>query len=72
MITNGDRNKALENLMKSRTSFVIAHRLSTIAYANRIIVIVGGRIVEEGQHEDLLKQKGEYFNLYQMQYSKWN
>lgn len=62
--------KALENLMQSRTSFVIAHRLSTIAYANRIIVIIGGRIVEEGQHEDLLKEKGEYYNLYQMQYSK--
>lgn len=62
--------KALENLMQSRTSFVIAHRLSTIAYANRIIVIIGGRIVEEGQHEDLLEQKGEYYNLYQMQYSK--
>ena len=61
--------KALENLMKGRTSFVIAHRLSTIAYANRIIVIVGGRIIEEGQHEDLLELGGEYYNLYQMQFS---
>ncbi|MEZ4579420.1 MAG: hypothetical protein R2875_15850 [Desulfobacterales bacterium] len=40
--------------MKGRTSFVIAHRLSTISYANRIVVIVGGRIVEEGEHEALL------------------
>jgi len=62
--------KALENLMKGRTSFVIAHRLSTIAYANRIIVIVGGVIVEEGQHEDLLALEGEYYNLYQMQFSE--
>jgi len=62
--------RALENLMKGRTSFVIAHRLSTIAYANRIIVIVGGRIIEEGQHEDLLALEGEYYNLYQMQFSE--
>ncbi|MGB9499930.1 MAG: ABC transporter ATP-binding protein [Dissulfuribacterales bacterium] len=64
--------RALENLMKGRTSFVIAHRLSTIAYANRIIVIVGGRIIEEGQHEDLLALEGEYYNLYQMQFSEKN
>lgn len=64
--------KALENLMKGRTSFVIAHRLSTIAYANRIVVLVGGRIVEEGNHEELLAQKGEYYNLYQMQFSDNN
>jgi len=64
--------KALENLMKGRTSFVIAHRLSTIAYANRIVVLVGGQIVEEGSHEELLEQKGEYYNLYQMQFSDNN
>ena len=64
--------KALENLMKGRTSFVIAHRLSTIAYANRIVVIVGGRIVEEGKHEELLAIKGEYYNLHQMQFSDNN
>ncbi len=51
--------KALENLMKGRTTFVIAHRLSTIAYAHRIIVIVNGRIVEQGNHEELIRQKGE-------------
>lgn len=62
--------KALENLMKGRTSFVIAHRLSTISYANRIVVIVGGRIVEEGEHEALLARKGEYYTLYQMQFSE--
>ena len=62
--------KALENLMKGRTSFVIAHRLSTISYANRIVVIVGGRIVEEGEHEALLARKGAYYTLYQMQFAE--
>ena len=61
--------KALENLMKGRTSFVIAHRLSTISYASRIVVIVGGRIVEEGGHQELIARKGEYYSLYQMQFS---
>jgi len=61
--------KALENLMKGRTTFVVAHRLSTIDYADRIAVIVNGRIVEEGKQEELIAQKGEFFKLYQMQYS---
>ncbi len=60
--------KALENLMKGRTTFVIAHRLSTIGYADRIVVIVGGRIVEQGRHDELLTAKGEYYKLYQMQH----
>jgi len=64
--------KALENLMKGRTTFVIAHRLSTISYADRIAVIVDGRIVEEGKHEELISRKGEYFKLYQMQLSSGN
>ncbi len=62
--------KALENLMKGRTTFVIAHRLSTIGYANRIIVVVGGRIVEEGTHAELMACSGEYCKLYQMQIGK--
>jgi subfamily B ATP-binding cassette protein MsbA len=61
--------KALENLMKGRTTFVIAHRLSTIDYADRIVVIVDGRIVEEGRQEELISMGGEFFKLYQMQYS---
>ena len=61
--------KALENLMKGRTTFVVAHRLSTIDYADRIAVIVNGRIVEEGKREELIARKGEFFKLYQMQYS---
>lgn len=61
--------KALGNLMQGRTTFVIAHRLSTIANADRIIVIVDGRIVEEGHHEQLLSLKQEYYKLYQIQYA---
>jgi subfamily B ATP-binding cassette protein MsbA len=60
--------KALENLMEGRTTFVIAHRLSTVAYAHRIVVIVDGRIVEEGAHEELLALGGEYHKLHQMQF----
>lgn len=58
---------ALENLMKNRTTFVIAHRLSTIKNADRIIVIHNGKIVEDGTHEELLAQHGEYERLYSMQ-----
>ena len=64
--------KAIENLMKGRTTFVIAHRLSTIGYAHRIIVISNGRIAEEGTHDALMAQNGEYFKLYQMQFSNNN
>lgn len=61
--------KALENLMRGRTTFVIAHRLSTISYAQRIIVIVGGKIVEEGNQNELIARHGEYYKLYQMQFN---
>jgi len=60
--------KALENLMKDRTTFVIAHRLSTIKNADRIVVIKDGIIVEQGNHDNLIAQKGEYELLYNMQY----
>ncbi len=59
--------KALENLMRNRTTFVIAHRLSTIKNADRIIVMQAGRIVEEGTHEDLLGKEGVYELLHNMQ-----
>jgi subfamily B ATP-binding cassette protein MsbA len=61
--------KALDNLMKDRTTFVIAHRLSTIKNATRIIVIKDGVIVEEGTHDSLMARHGEYEQLYTMQYT---
>ena len=60
--------KALENLMKNRTTFVIAHRLSTIQHADRIAVVENGRINEIGRHEELLKNSGLYQKLYKMQF----
>ena len=60
--------KALDNLMKGRTTFIIAHRLSTISYADRIIVIGNGRIQEQGIHQELIDKKGEYHKLYTMQF----
>jgi ATP-binding cassette, subfamily B, bacterial MsbA len=61
--------RALENLMQGRTTVVIAHRLSTIARADRIAVVVGGSIVEQGTHEELLQRKGEYAKLHAIQFS---
>jgi subfamily B ATP-binding cassette protein MsbA len=60
--------KALENLMKGRTTFVIAHRLSTVQRADRILVIVDGRIAEDGRHEELLAKGGVYHRLHKMQF----
>ena len=59
---------ALNNLMKGRTTLVIAHRLSTIRNADRIIALVNGQIIEEGNHETLMDKKGEYFRLYNLQF----
>jgi len=59
--------KALENMMKNRTSIVIAHRLSTIQNADKIIVLHRGEIVEQGKHLELLAQKGTYQKLVEMQ-----
>jgi subfamily B ATP-binding cassette protein MsbA len=65
--------KALENLMHGRTTLVIAHRLSTIAKADHIVVIVDGKIVEQGTHASLwLSQKGEYAKLHDMQFAAAN
>ena len=61
--------KALGNLMQGRTTFVIAHRLSTIGNADRIIVLINGRIVEEGRHDQLLSLRQEYYKLYKMQFA---
>ena len=59
---------AMDNLMKGRTSFIIAHRLSTIKNADLILVMNNGDIVEKGTHEELLKQKGFYADLYNSQF----
>ncbi|HJD23382.1 MAG TPA: ABC transporter ATP-binding protein/permease [Firmicutes bacterium] len=56
--------KGMDQLMEGRTVFVIAHRLSTVRNANAIMVLEHGQIVERGSHEDLLAQKGEYYQLY--------
>lgn len=55
---------ALATLLKGRTSFVIAHRLSTITNADKIVVIDGGKIIEQGKHADLLAKQGRYYELY--------
>ena len=59
---------AIEKVMSGRTSFIIAHRLSTIQGADRIMYVDDGKIIESGSHEELLKQKGLYYNLYMSQY----
>ncbi len=63
---------ALENLMKGRTTLVIAHRLSTISHADRIVVLADGEIVEEGNHDTLMAQGGEYARLHNMQFKGTN
>ena len=60
--------KGMDALMENRTVFVIAHRLSTVRNSNCIVVIEGGQIMEKGDHEDLLAQKGRYYQLYTGQF----
>lgn len=61
--------RALDTLMAGRTAFVIAHRLSTITNADKIVVLEHGKIVEMGRHDELLAQRGRYYNLYAMQWA---
>ena len=61
--------QAMINLMKGRTSLIIAHRLSTIRDADKIVVLSNGTIVESGNHDELLAQKGEYYKLYSNQFA---
>lgn len=61
--------KAMKKLMEGRTSFVIAHRLSTIREADKILVLKDGQIIEQGNHESLLADKGFYYDLYQSQFA---
>ncbi len=58
--------EAVETLMQNRTTFIVAHRLSTIHQADQIIVLEKGRVVEIGQHEDLMNNKNLYYNLYKL------
>jgi ATP-binding cassette subfamily B protein len=62
--------KALENLLEDRTSFVIAHRLSTIRNADLLLVLNEGQIVERGKHDELLEKKGFYYDLYMSQFRR--
>jgi ABC-type multidrug transport system fused ATPase/permease subunit len=59
---------ALWNIMRGRTTFVIAHRLATILWADRILVVDDGRIVEHGNHSELIRAHGMYRELYEMQF----
>ena len=61
--------KGIDKLLSGRTSFVIAHRLSTIKRADRIFVVDNGKIIEEGNHRQLLEKKGAYYNLYMAQFN---
>ena len=63
---------AIDKVLHGRTSIVIAHRLSTIRLADRIIVMNDGKIVEEGNHDSLLKQKGLYSNIYMKQFTTYD
>ncbi|MFP5406649.1 MAG: ATP-binding cassette domain-containing protein, partial [Gammaproteobacteria bacterium] len=67
--TERDVQEALERGMSGRTSFVIAHRLSTIRDADLILVMDGGRIVEQGRHDELLARGGVYAGLHRVQYA---
>jgi len=67
--SEGFIQRALENLTRGRTTLVIAHRLSTIEHADRIVVMEGGRIVEQGRHEALLAADGAYAGLYRLQFA---
>ena len=61
---------ALEKLEENKTTFIIAHRLSTVRKADKILVLEKGRIIEEGNHETLMKKKGAYARIYNLQFSK--
>jgi ATP-binding cassette subfamily B protein len=62
--------KALEELLRGRTSFVIAHRLSTIRHADQVVAIDEGQIVERGTHDELLAADGFYYELYMRQFRR--
>ena len=63
-VTEEKIQKAMDAVIAGRTSFVIAHRLKTIINSDKIVVLKDGKVLEEGSHEELLKEKGFYYNLY--------
>lgn len=71
-ITENLIQQAIETLMNGRTNFVIAHRLSTIRNADIILVVDDGKIIERGSHEELIKKRGTYFDLYLKQFREEN
>ena len=62
--------EAINRAMAERTTFVIAHRLSTVRTADRILVLEGGRIVQEGTHESLIREDGLYSRLHRLQFDE--
>ena len=62
--------QGMERMMRGRTSFIIAHRLSTIKRASRILVIQQGKVMEQGSHAELIRQKGYYYRLYTQQFRR--
>ena len=65
--TEHEIQRDLVKLMKGRTSIIIAHRLSTIMHSDRIVVMKKGKIIEQGKHKDLLRKRGEYYRLWNLQ-----
>jgi ATP-binding cassette, subfamily B, bacterial len=65
--TEKEIQKALENLVRGRTTIAIAHRLSTLRDANRLIVLDRGSVIETGNHDELMAREGHYYRLYQAQ-----
>ena len=61
---------SLEKMKNIGTMLIVAHRLSTIQHADNIILLSKGKIVEQGDHQELLRLKGKYYNLYTLQYNK--
>jgi ATP-binding cassette subfamily B protein len=70
--TEGEILRNIKNILNNRTGIIIAHRISSIKHADEIIVMDQGEIIERGSHEELLKYKGEYFNLHRLQMAEHN